>query len=101
MNIRWGARRDRRPPADENPGNIASKQGLFRLQPVGIMVLGMSRSVKYPHMTGPESQLGSIIHRDHPVFRNCLDYSPQTIHLIAVNPGRTLDQPGRADEVGR
>lgn len=99
MNVRWRKRRDRWTPANDDASDIAGKHGLFRLQPIGVVMLCVSWCVKHAELPGTESQFGALVYGDDLVFWNLPGCTPKVVHFVSIDPGGTADQSRGIHEV--
>src|ERR1700733_10893654 len=63
VNIRRRKWRDHRSSVNTNTRDIAGENGPFGLQPIGIVMLSVTWSVKDAKVTGTESELCAVLHR--------------------------------------
>ena len=99
MQLRWYKRRDRRPVADSNTSNIATKNGVIPV--IHVMMTGVARCRDRPHFNIPNSNGLGIVQDAHVSFRNGREPSPQSFHVSSENARSGFNQTTWINQVRR
>ena len=97
MQLRRNKRRNRRPVREADTGNITAEDSIVPM--VNMMMTGMARCGDGADFKRGHRDDRFVFQNSDAVFRDRCDSAPQSLHVVAEDPGSGRDQLGGINEV--